>query len=493
MEMRILIFLCVTFSFSIISATPTTTVHYLQPDGVIAYKPDPSRIYRPGLRTYCYRGIEKQLIHLFQTIILNFDCDHDDFSQYEGGSPEEVRSHHETEQSLFSFNLLSNNRKRVIKLDPFNQSCIGVVSSDQYTVRLSLIRIDFWKVILLGIGIFVFLSAAKMSDNALFYYICGICLGVFASFLVVVYMASKLFPRKPMMYGVMLGGWTLGIYFAQMLIDNVRIIFVTYQVYVFWYILTTGFISFVICYRMGPPKNQRSKDLIKWSLQLAALGAIFFSSAFREASTGICIAIIICYYFPRSFLYRIRSIYRRRFPPKRRLLTNEEYYEQGVRETTKALDELRAYCSSPQCKQWNTVLKLKDPSRFASFMEGSSHLIDDEILEYETSNAHMDISDDENDEIENGESDEPMLRDDSEDEDVQRYRQQARITPSREPAYRKFAQRPNQNGGRSLASTSTPTSMTARVLNGTKRNSRSRQHTPTAPLRNEVEFSEDED
>ncbi|XP_058816274.1 nuclear envelope integral membrane protein [Topomyia yanbarensis] len=487
--MRLLALASIVLSFTVLIVSSATTVHYLQPDGVITYKPDNSRIYRPGLRTYCYRGQDKQLVHLFQTIILNFDCDHDDFSQYEGGSPEEVRSHHETEQNLFSFNLLSNNRKRVIKLDPFNQSCIGVVSSEAYTVRLSLIRIDFWKVILLAVGVFVFLSAAKLSNNGLFYYICGIFLGVFASFLVVVYMASKLFPRKPMMYGVMLGGWTLGIYFAQMLFDNVRLIFVTYQVYVFWYVLTTGFISFVICYRLGPPKNQRSKDLIKWSLQLAALGAIFFSSAFREATTGMCIAIAVFYYFPRSILYKVRSIYRRRFPPKRRFLTDEEYYEQGVRETTKALEELRTFCSSPQCKQWSTVLKLKDPARFASFMEGSSHLLDDEILEYETSNAQVDISDDE---MEDEQDPEPMLQDDSEDEDVQRHRQNARVTPSREPAYRKFAQRTNQNGGRSLASTSTPTN--ARTLNGTRGNSRSRQVSQqSAPLRNEIEFSEDED
>lgn len=66
-------------------------------------------------------------------------------------------------------------------------------------------------------------------------------------------------------------------------------------------------------------------------------------------------------------------------------LTNDEYYEQGARETAKALEELRQFCSSPQCNQWKTALKIKDVKRFASFIEGNSHLSDDEILEYETS------------------------------------------------------------------------------------------------------------
>lgn len=460
------------------AATQGAGVHYLEPDGVISYKPDPNRIFRPGLRTYCYRGKDKQLGRLFQTIILNFECDHDDFSQYGVcGSPEEIRAHHETEQSLFSFNFMSNSRKRVIKLDPFNQSCIGVVSREAYTVRLNLIRIDFWRILLLAAGVFVFLSAAKLSDNALFYYICGIFLGVFASFLVVVYMTSKIFPRKPMMYGVMLGGWTLGIYFAQMLFDNLRLIFVTYQVYVFWYVLVTGFISFVVCYRMGPPKNQRSKDLIKWSLQLAAIGAIFFSSAYREATTGFCIALFICYYFPRAFLTKISSLYRRQFPPKRRLLTIEEFNEQGARETIKALDELREFCSSPNCKQWNTVLKLKDPVRFASFMEGSSHLIDDEILEYETASYNVeDISDDN-------------------DDDEQ---QQQEETPTN-ARYRKFAPRSATNGrvpaaGASTSTPTTTTTMAGRILSGGRSSrSRSRQPVPTAPLRDEFELSDDED
>lgn len=55
---------------------------------------------------------------------------------------------------------------------------------------------------------------------------------------------------------------------------------------------------------------------------------------------------------------------KRKFPPKVRLLSNDEYYQQGVRETSKALAELREYCSSPKCNQWKTVLTLKNAKRF---------------------------------------------------------------------------------------------------------------------------------
>ena len=67
------------------------------------------------------------------------------------------------------------------------------------------------------------------------------------------------------------------------------------------------------------------------------------------------------YTIENMFIYR-----KRKFPPKTKLLTDDEYHEQGVRETAKALQELRGYCSSPDCNAWKTVLKLKEPVRYCT-------------------------------------------------------------------------------------------------------------------------------
>ncbi|KAL3271626.1 hypothetical protein HHI36_022100 [Cryptolaemus montrouzieri] len=104
---------------------------------------------------------------------------------------------------------------------------------------------------------------------------------------------------------------------------------------------------------------------------------------------------------PSSWLSKPKIYLKKKFPPKIKLLTNDEYYEQGVRETNKNLEELRQYCLSPKCNQWKTALKLKDVKRFASFIEGNSHLSDDEILEYETSFHQTDLTDDEESDQEN--------------------------------------------------------------------------------------------
>lgn len=204
------------------------------------------------------------------------------------------------------------------------------------------------------------------------------------------------------MYGVLASGWTLAFYFANMIYENIQPIFITYQSYVLWYILGTGSISFIVCYQMGPPKNERSKDLIKWGLQLISLISIFFSSELFEAALIIIGSSIFVYYFPLGWIRYlgfggIYAMWLRRFPSKRQLLSEEEYQEQGRIETEKALKELREYVSSPKCKQWKVVSQLRQPSRFASFVEGDSHITMDETIYYENSMQTSEISDEESD------------------------------------------------------------------------------------------------
>jgi hypothetical protein len=170
-------------------------------------------------------------------------------------------------------------------------------------------------------------------------------------------------------------------------------------------------------------------------------------------------------FFSSSTTYDSR---RRRFPPKRRLLTNEEYYEQGVLETTRALEGLRDFCSSPECKQWSLMRKLKDPVRFSSFVEGSSHIVDNEILNYETSQIGEDISDDD----ENEQDFELVVE--SSDEEI--LVEQPQLRNGAKPFTMRNGARPNQ--------TSTPTFAT-RNSSFNNHNSSRRRHAP--------ELSEDDD
>ncbi|XP_063704048.1 nuclear envelope integral membrane protein [Culicoides brevitarsis] len=395
------------------SSQGSPNVFYLEPGSVAEYNPIQHRTlgFRDKqLQIYCYKGKPKYLINVFNTITLRLDIDSEEFTQYEGSDPDVVNAAFEDHRSIFSFNFMTS-KKRLVHLDPFNQSCIGIDADAKFKVHMQLIRVDFWRVLLLCAGLFVFFSAPSLSENPLFYYLSGVLVGISASFLIVVWLVSKLIPRKPMMYGALIGGWGLSFYFGQMVYENIRVILVTHQMYVFWYVFVSGIISFVVCYRMGPPKNERSKNLIKWGLQTAAMLLIFYSSHFQEATVGINILIALIYHFPVQYINKTKTYWKRRFPPKRRFLTEEEYLEQGARETAKALAELREFCSSPEAKPWKTMLKLRDPARFASFIEGDSHLDDTEILDYETTQATFTDNESGDENLSEDESDEKMSRD----------------------------------------------------------------------------------
>lgn len=47
------------------------------------------------------------------------------------------------------------------------------------------------------------------------------------------------------MYGFAVFGWSVGVYFLQMLFDNTREILLNYKTCVIWYTVVTGIISFI--------------------------------------------------------------------------------------------------------------------------------------------------------------------------------------------------------------------------------------------------------
>ncbi|XP_022234126.1 nuclear envelope integral membrane protein 1 [Drosophila obscura] len=333
------------------------------------------------LRTYCYPGKPLSLLSLFETVEFLLGIGNDDYSEYGGRTPQEVLDHYNEQRSLFSFTLFSQKRQR-IHLSPFDPQCIGVASRQPYNVRLHHAQFDVWRFLQFGLGVIVFWSSRNLAKNSIFYYLAGIMLGICGSLLLIISLTSKLFPRRPMMYGVLIGGWTIGLYILKQLADNMRLILLTYRDYVVWYLIITGLISFLICYRIGPPKNPRSQNIIMWLLQAVGGALAYFSSWHSSGVLFLMVSVFAAYYFPQSLLAYGHSFYRRRFPPKRRLLTNDEYYKQTVEETQRSLAELRRFVNSPDCRQWNIMSSLRNPLRFATFANGEPHLFDEEIDDY---------------------------------------------------------------------------------------------------------------
>lgn len=145
-----------------------------------------------------------------------------------------------------------------------------------------------------------------------------------------------------------------------------------------------GFISFAVCYRYGPLVDEKSINILSWTLQLFGLLLVYLGIQIQQ----VAFAIIVAALFTKNLEYPVyllvaawRKIkrYIHWKPQPRRLLTEEEYQKEAEEETRRALEELRKYCNSPEFSPWKTVSRLQSPKRFADFVEGSPHLMPNEV------------------------------------------------------------------------------------------------------------------
>ncbi|XP_060593041.1 nuclear envelope integral membrane protein 1-like isoform X2 [Ruditapes philippinarum] len=232
----------------------------------------------------------------------------------------------------------------------------------------------------------------ELSNTAL-HYSTGVSVGVIASVLILVFIISRLLPSRLKNLGYLLmffGGsaslWILTT-FTSILNNPMADTVVENWQYVLGYIVTAGVLSFAIVYRYGPVTDERSLSLIQWFLQLLGLVLVYNSTQIREVSIALIIILLTIYNFPRRLILNERSKnwWYRLFPPKIKLLTEDEYIIQGNIETKRELDKLREYCRSPECQAWKMISKLKSPQRFADFVEGNSwHVTNEELLEYDS-------------------------------------------------------------------------------------------------------------
>ncbi|XP_063226528.1 nuclear envelope integral membrane protein isoform X1 [Bacillus rossius redtenbacheri] len=359
-------------------------VHYMLSGMTLSKQPN----YTSTLSIYCYKGGYSSPLHLYSTIVMQFKMQSKGvfYTYYQGSNPEEVMRKCEEEESswtpsknFFGFNSQSDSTV----IHTFDQECVGIKTSDGFTAFVDFVYVDLSKVGTVCLGILLVFLAARLSRNEMFFYICGTLLGISSSLLIIVYFASKLIPKKTLMVGAIVGSWSASLFVMRYLLKNFQYILNVYFNYVLSYILGAGLISFAVCYRMGLPTNPRSKNLIQWALQGCGLCLIWYSSNRYDMKYASVFLVLVVYKFSTLFGNKFKTFWLFKYPQKRRLLSEEEYIEQGTKETKKALENLKRYCSSPDCNQWKTVMHVKNPRRFAEFMNGAPHVSTEELLAHE--------------------------------------------------------------------------------------------------------------
>ncbi|KAL4229566.1 hypothetical protein ACF0H5_012605 [Mactra antiquata] len=229
-------------------------------------------------------------------------------------------------------------------------------------------------------------------SNTTLHYGSGVSIGILASVLIFFFIISRLLPSrlKSIGYILMLFGTSASMLILQsvsgLFQEPLSEKFIENWQYFAGYLAVSGLISFAVVYRYGPITDERTLNLVQWFLQGVGLIIVYNSTQIREVSIAIVLVLLGIYHFPTRLFWNqsTQNLWHRFFPPKIKLLTEDEYNKQGDIETRKELEKLREYCQSPDCKAWKVISKLKSPHRFAEFIiQGAWHISYEEMTSYD--------------------------------------------------------------------------------------------------------------
>ncbi|XP_049921861.1 nuclear envelope integral membrane protein 1 [Epinephelus moara] len=276
-------------------------------------------------------------------------------------------------ETTININLFS--KKTCFKIDPADKT--------KYTVK-HLRKFDIYLFLVFLAGALLFIFAGSLSRSQLFFYSAGMSTGMIASLIIIVFILARFLPKKSPFYALIVGGWSFSVYAIQLVFRNLGVILREHWNVVLGYVGVVGFITFAVCYRYGPLEDEKSITILSWTLQLFGLLLIYLGIQIQQVAFAIIVAALFSKHleYPVSLAvaaWRRIKRYIRWKPEPRRLLTEEEYQKEAEEETRRALDELRKYCNSPEFSPWKAVSRLQSPKRFADFVEGSPHLMSNEV------------------------------------------------------------------------------------------------------------------
>ncbi|XP_030052518.1 nuclear envelope integral membrane protein 1 isoform X2 [Microcaecilia unicolor] len=156
-------------------------------------------------------------------------------------------------------------------------------------------------------GALLFFCAETLSRSQVFYYSTGMSVGILASSLILLFMLSKLMPKKSPFYVLLVGGWSFSLYVIQLVFKNLQRIFKGYWQYLLGYVSLMGILSFAVCYRYGPLENERSINLLYWALQLIGLLLMYAGIQVRQAALTLILIAFCTKYIEYPVLWTYRA------------------------------------------------------------------------------------------------------------------------------------------------------------------------------------------
>jgi len=272
-----------------------------------------------------------------------------------------------------------------LRFNPFQDSCYGIFTSEQYGLYLEYTAVNPLLVFIFLASLVMFFLAPFLCRNTLVHYTTWVTFCIFFSFIGITFLLQKRF-RQSFFSWVFLA-YSLSFFLMSRCLDNLEVILSPNILpWIICYCLVTGLVAGAVLYRIGPPAHSRTLSLIQWFIQGVSLILMSMSSYNTKASIIIAILIFIISILPAKNMHfwqilrkLDRSVVRRQ---KVAFMTEAELKQCTEVETRLALEQLRRDCKKNHRKAWKILSTLKNPGRFAKFVEGGPAVTDEEAEEH---------------------------------------------------------------------------------------------------------------
>jgi len=359
-----------------------------------------------SVNLFCWKGLDSTLKYLFASSSFYIKIGTSEYKAFYGDNVSQVEFQIKTKEGIFwKPELLWKSSK--LRFNPFQDACYGILTSAPYELYLEFHAVNLVLVFLFFFGLSLFLLAPYLSRSTMVHYTTWVTLGICFSLVCLTFLLQKRF-RQSLFSWVFLA-YSMSFYLMSTTLYRLdSILSPTILPWFGLYCVVTGLISWAVLYRIGPPSHPRTLSLIQWAIQGVSLLLMSMSSYNTRASIITTIIILLVCSLPvRSictWTVRLRKSFRQ---SKRVFLSEFELQHQTERETRLALEQLRRHCQDNHREAWRIMSRLKNPGRFAEFVEGGRDVTEEEVeahrkvtSEEETSDTNeSDISQDTTDSV----------------------------------------------------------------------------------------------
>ena len=142
-----------------------------------------------------FSGTDISILNFWTSIELRLKIAPDDFHLYVGHNVSSVQQMHDDHMSSWFYSVLPW-KTRVVRVNAFQPSCVGVATREAYRISLQIKKVDYFYVLMTLGGIFLFYKAKDLCRNVFFHYTTGVGAGILLSLIVIIFFIQKKVRRK---------------------------------------------------------------------------------------------------------------------------------------------------------------------------------------------------------------------------------------------------------------------------------------------------------